>query len=337
MTLRRLLTGCATILLIAVVIVVVWAFTAGILPPRRQVSTGPETPVVAGVEEASQDKDLARFYKDCEGKLTVVSIDPLTFDCESSVKTVASVEMTTLTRQDTEYSFAGLPNCPYIGTGSSQPLNKDGSIPIVQNGDLWEADLSTNGCALLFEGRIEPGEALHRIIVLRSYNGENAEFVKNGKFTYAEGSIWGYDRTWNMEDFSSKKPPISAEFVNDKRAVMQANDYDWPILVYTTDGQIMDFSPGQEWANVVDNNACEFDQPQMIPVHGQKISGENLFSAAVGALNCTTVAWIDGSKSPEVWQGQRDAENKVVYTTIEAWLMPSDWSETQIADWIAGH
>jgi hypothetical protein len=237
----------------------------------------------------------------------------------------------------TRFDYAGLPDCPYTGTGSSQPMNKDGSIPIrqLENG-MWEADISANGCNLLFEGRIVPGEELHRVVILRGRYGEHP-FVQGGKFQYAEGSIWGYDRTWNMEDFSAKKPPIAAEFVNDKRAVMKAEGYDWDIVVYTTDGQEMNFSPGQEWAGVIDNDSCEFGEPLKIAVHGEKLSDSNSFSAAIGAIGCWTVAWIDGASVPEVWEGQRDAERKVQYTTVEAWMMPSKWDSAEIQSWINSH
>jgi hypothetical protein len=334
------------LLVVGACIVLFWVlFSSGVLPSQRSASA--PQPTASSVEQTVQEQlaaqvaDLQQKYDqlqaenaDLKGQLETAQVSG-TPQVAAGVATEGTSSGTGAVRV---YDWAGLPDCPYKGTGSSEPLNKDGSIPITQVGDLWEADLSANGCALLFEGRIVPGEELHRIIVLRSKLAENAEFVmEDGKFTYAEGSIRGYDRTWNMEDFSTKKPPIAAEFVNDKRAVMLANDYNWPILVYTTDGQVLEFGPGEEWSGVVDNNACEFDQPQVIPVHGEKLLGENSFAAAVGAIGCTTVAWIDGSTNAEIWQGQRDAEQKVVYTTIEAWLMPSTWTSQQVSDWAASH
>jgi len=248
----------------------------------------------------------------------------------TALPTLASTEPTTAPKTSV---WEGLPDCQFVGTGSSQPMNKDGKIPVEQSNGMWTADLSKVGCALIFEGRLVKGEPFHRIIVLRDLTGTNAEFVIDGKFTYAEGSIWGYDRTWNLGDFSTEKPPIAAEFLHKKVEVMKAEDSLLPINVYLVNGQVLEFPSGEVFPGVTATNDCDFSEPQEIPVHGEFVGGK--FAAAIGALGCTTVAWIDGAETPETWSGQRDGERKVVYTTITAWMMPSGWTQDQINTWIA--
>lgn len=247
----------------------------------------------------------------------------------SNTPLLTGTPATNVTAQPQEYDYAGLPKC-----------NPDESTPISgakQNKEgLWEIDIHKNGCNLIFEGRIVPGERLHRVIVLRSANGENTEFVKDGIFIYAEGSTWEKSREKNMEDVANVNDPAEAlKLLNDKRTVMDSNGYDWPILLYFTDGTVTEFGPGETWEGLSAQNHCDFAEPVMINVHGEKLEGKNQFSAAIGSTDCVTVAWIDGADTPEQWTDQRDGANKVVYTTIVAWLMPSNWSQDQIDAWIA--
>lgn len=230
------------------------------------------------------------------------------------------------------YDYDGLPQCD----------NPDESTPLAgatQNTDgMWEINIHNNGCNLIFEGRIILGERIHRVIVLRSDNGENTEFVKNSVFTYAEGSIWQKPRSKNMEDAANINDPAEAlKLLNDKRAVMDTSGYDWPIWLYFTDGNTTEFGPGETWEGLTAQNHCDISEPVQINVHGEKLTGKNQFSAAIGATNCVTVAWIDGSKTPEQWTDQRDAVNKVTFVTINAWLMPVAWSQDQIDAWITTH
>jgi hypothetical protein len=335
------------LLVVGACIVLFWVlFSSGVLPPQR--SAAPQ-PTAASVEQTVQEQlaaqvvDLQQKYDqlqaenaDLKGQLEAAQVSG-TPEAVAGVGAEGAVADSGAVREP--FDWSGLPDCPYVDTGSPQPLNKDGSIPIREvEGGLWEADLSQNGCALIFEGRIIPDEPLHRVIVLRSYNGEHPEFVEDGKlFTYAEGSIWGYDRTWNMEDFSTSKASIAGEYVDDKAAVMKAENSFEPIKAYLTNGQVMEFAPGETWAGVVPNDACEFEEPLFIPVHGEILSGRNGFSAAIGAIGCTTVAWIDGNMQPEIWTGQRDGERKVQFASIEAWMMPSSWDQAQIQEWINNH
>lgn len=238
----------------------------------------------------------------------------------------------------------GLPSCPYTNGGAQTPLNDPAKVGhvswlVFHEGDLWEIDLrKASGCNLVFEGRIVPGEKLHRVIVLRSQNGENSQYVKDGKFVYAEGSIWELPLAENVEDLANQADPAdSMKLVNDKRKVMDAAGYDWPIVVSFTDGSEMTFGPGEKWSGLTEQNHCAFLAPVKINVHGEKLSGSNQFAAAIGATGCTTVAWIDGAGTPIQWIGQRDAAEKVVFTTIDAWLMPSAWSRTQIDSWASAH
>ena len=232
------------------------------------------------------------------------------------------------------YNYVGLPECN--NPDESKPINgEDGGATLNADG-LWEIDIHKNGCNLIFEGLLIKGERIHHVVILRSSEGENTALVNDGKFTYSEGSIWQKERDKNMQDITNMEdPPESMKLVNDHRANMQANNYDWPIDVGSIDGSTQTFAPGETWEGMPDVNHCGFTEPTKIPVHGEKISGKNQFSAAIGAEDCTTIAWIDGSPTPEQWVGARDAANKVVYATIEAWLMPSLWGQTEIDAWVA--
>lgn len=239
------------------------------------------------------------------------------------------------------YEYSGLPECALTDVGADTPLNDPTRLGhakwlFSREGNLWEINLhEASGCNLVFEGRIVPGEELHRVIVLRSSKGENPEYVKDGKFLYAEGSIWELARNMNVEDVNSADP-VAMKLVNDKRAVMDANNYDWPIVVSLTDGSEMTFGPGTTWDGLTEENHCDFSDPVKINVHGEYLS-DNQFAAAVGATNCVTVAWINGADKPIEWMGQRDAADKVVYKTIDAWLMPSSWEKSQIDSWVLAH
>ena len=161
--------------------------------------------------------------------------------------------------------------------------------------------------------------------------------MTDGKFTYSEGSFWAYDRGWNMGDFLTPKPPIAAELLQWKVKVMERENSLLPINVYSYDGQVMEFPAGEIWEGTPENDNCAYTEPMYIPVHGQKLEGVNDFSAAIGAIGCQTVAWIDGASVPEVWERQRDGARKVHYTTIEVWMMPSQWDNNQIQAWINSH
>jgi|GEM_PF-3639942 len=234
------------------------------------------------------------------------------------------------------YNYAGLPDCiPSGATPENDPSSKPGyNIWFFQvSGDLWRYKVKGSGCNLVFEGRVIAGERIHRVIVLRSQQGENTQFIKDGVFEYSEGSIWALSRAANIDDLNGFEP-AAMKLVNDKRAVQEAAGYDWPIVASLVDGSDITFAPGEKWEGLEESNHCDFSVPQKIAIHGEKIAG-NRFSAAIGATGCKTVAWIDGAKIPEIWTGQFDAGQKVQYTKIEAWLMPSSWADAQIQDWIS--
>ncbi len=317
---RGLIITVLAILVLALCVSAVWLVWSSLSKPAP--APAPAVPTLAQAT-ASPTNAPASPVPTSKVEVTVVgTVGPSIAE--------ATPAPTTTEQPEPEYGYGDLPEC----------VNPDESTPLAgatQRADgLWEINLHGNGCNLVFEGRIVPGERLHRVIVLRSGNGEIAGYIQNGVFTYSEGSIWQKPRTKNMEDVANLNDPAEAlKLLNDKRAVMDANGYDWPIWLYFTDGTTLEFGPGQTWEGLTSQNHCDLQEPVKINVHGEKLEGKNQFSAAIGATNCITVAWIDGATTPVQWAGQRDAANKVIYTIINAWLMPAFWDQSQIDAWIA--
>ncbi len=195
---------------------------------------------------------------------------------------------------------------------------------IARNDGKWMINRNVSACNMIFEGRLDQSQN-HHILVLRAPEGVNHQaFDADGNFIFSEGSLWAYPSHWNMQDFSTAKPPIAAEFVSAKRLNMQANGYDWPIIVHQTDGNTLVFPPGVKVEGVTLPNNCDFSGPQLIQVAGVYDPQKDYFVASIGAQGCTTVALLDNQVVQ--WEGARDG---VTYRKVKAWLMPADYSQQQ--------
>ena len=189
------------------------------------------------------------------------------------------------------------------------------------------ADADLAGCPVIIEGRKTLVKEHHIWVLLP---GAKLYLDPDGIFRAKEFSAWAYPSDWNLDDFSTTKPPIAAEFVNAKTKNMKANNYSWPIFVHLANGNTLQFEAGQLVNNVTLPNNCNFTQPSKLNVTGVYDPGKNSFDASIGADGCWTVAKIDGFWTK--WQGAKD---NIVFRTVEAWLMPSTWNETNIDAWIA--
>ena len=186
------------------------------------------------------------------------------------------------------------------------------------------ADLS--GCPVLIEGRKTLNKE-HHIWILNPNDGQYLD--NDGVFRAKEFSAWAYPSNWNVEDFSTTKAPIAAEFVDAKVNNQKANDYSWPIFVHKSDGTVLQFKAGDKTGAVLPNN-CNFTEPSHLNVTGVYNSSNKTFDASIGGEGCWTAAKIDGS-----WTSWVNAKDNVVFTSIEAWLMPSNFTEQNTLDWIA--
>jgi hypothetical protein len=147
-------------------------------------------------------------------------------------------------------------------------------------------DASLAGCPVVIEGRKTLVQE-HHIWILEP--GSTMYLDPDGIFRAKEFSAWAYPSNWNLGDFSTQKPPIAAEFVDAKRNNMQANNYDWPIFVHLSNGNTMEFKPGQKTGAVLPNN-CNITDPSRINVTGVYDPGNKSFDASIGAEGCTTAA-----------------------------------------------
>lgn len=214
---------------------------------------------------------------------------------------------------------------------SLPPCDVEGGVqlqPTARNDGKWMINREISGCNLLFEGRLDQAQ-VHHIYILRSTEGEGPYFDSEGNFIFMEGSVWAYPTGWNMDDFSASKPPIAAEFVNTKAENMKANGYSWPIVVHNMAGNELQFEAGVMLPDVVLPNNCSFDQPQPIKVSGIYDAKTGAFNASIGAADCWTVVWVNGT-TKAAWFGAKD---NVPFKTILAWLMPTTWSNDQIDKW----
>lgn len=200
------------------------------------------------------------------------------------------------------------------------------------NGDSTHPELSAtadlSGCLMIVEGRKVLIKEHHIWILIP---GSKRYLDADGIFRAREFSVYAYPSDWNMEDFSAAKAPIAAEFVDAKRNNMKQNGYDWPIYVHESSGNTLEFDPGSKFGAVLPNN-CDFSQPSHLNVTGIYNTSTKTFDASIGGEGCWTAAKIDGS-----WQHWQNAKDNVVFATIEAWLMPSTFSEKDVMDWIAQH
>ncbi len=254
--------------------------------------------------------------------------------------------------------------CQYQGTGSPQPENVLAKI----GEDLYYFNPATTGCAFIVEGRFPwqdkiqelPGylETLgikqpdggdwllwdvHHVVAnnldfatMNALAGDEIPAEYRNGVVCAECSVWFYDPSWNMNHIGSAKPSIAEEFEAAKYADMQDpkahEPYLWPRIIWDDKGQ-MNIYYNQSTGAQFYAGCTSGDAPELIPVHGLRVEGG--YYAAVGKLNCVTVAWIDGT-GPQQWTGQRDADNGVEYQDkVDAWLMPATWSQDQINTWIA--
>lgn len=234
--------------------------------------------------------------------------------------------------------------CPYKNTGSSQPVTLQ-RFEWVDGKVLWGFNPKETKCAWAVEGRFpwQPAWNEHHIVEGSSERGSFDFTAKNtiiqekygipNKFLNwmlcKECSVWEEDSTWNICDVTTEKPPICYELEAAKYQVMKQEKYLFPRIVHEYNDSIHVFKDTSSGTPIPES--CWFAEPEEIPIHGlfDKVTGK--YNAAIGALNCTTVAMVDGIR--EQWNGQRDNERKVVFTTIRAWLLPDVWTDNQKNSW----
>jgi hypothetical protein len=215
-----------------------------------------------------------------------------------------------------------LPDCPLEDQGRriefTDTLEKeDGFYNLSSSMEQLE---EYSGCNVLIEGRIQLVEE-HHIWVY---------FPGEWELAIREGSLWVYPESWNISDFSTEKPPISAEFVSAKRNNQIANNYDWIIYVHEFNElddreYVYIFPAGQPTPLVTLPDNANFPEPRAIVVQGV---WDGVFNASIGAEKATTIALLD--EELFFWVG---AQDNIIFQTVEAWLMPSSWSQDQIENW----
>ena len=189
-----------------------------------------------------------------------------------------------------------------------------------------KADADLSGCPVLVEGRKVLNEEHHIWILMF---GDKQYLDADGIFYAKEFSAWAYPSNWNMEDFSTAKAPIAGEFVDAKVNNMKANGYSWPIFVHKSDGTTFQFKAGDKVGAILPNN-CNFAAPSHLNVTGVYNMSNKTFDASIGGEGCWVAAEVDGK-----WQYWQGAKDNIVFTTIDAWLMPSTFTEQNVIDWIA--
>ena len=212
-----------------------------------------------------------------------------------------------------------LPNCPLEDQGKQIKFaetleKKDGIYYLSSQIEHLQPYL---GCNVLVEGRAELINEHHIWILLGEW-----------QLPIREGSLWVYPADWNMADFSAEKPPIAAEFVTAKRHNMLENGYDWLIFVHVGNDTYK-FPAGATTPVVVLPDNAEFSEPQWISVHGIWDQQSTAFNASIGAQGATTVALLD-EEELLFWDG---AQDNILFQSVQAWLMPSTWDQSQIENW----
>lgn len=161
-------------------------------------------------------------------------------------------------------------------------------------------------------------------------------------FVYSEGSLWFYDPTWNMSDVTTAKPSIGQELEAKKvRDAMKPGEYLFPRIIMQPAGTMFVYFQKDAGDTAYNNGSAvgctKTDQPEQIPVYGLW-NGEG-YTAAIGAGKCYMAIWIDGGKTPTIWNGyQKDGDEIVDYKSkVEAWIFPSEWKQSQIDAWVSKH
>ena len=213
---------------------------------------------------------------------------------------------------------AVLPDCPLEDKGLRLEFVGPNEGEFYLLSGLSQDFAAYEGCNFLFEGRQFLTEE-HHIWVFES---------PDWQLKVREGSLWVYPRNWNMADFSAEKPPIAAEFVTAKRHNMLENGYDWLIFVHVGNDTYK-FPAGATTPVVVLPDNAEFSEPQWISVHGIWDQQSTAFNASIGAQRATTVALLD-EEELLFWDG---AQDNILFQSVQAWLMPSTWDQSQIENW----
>lgn len=161
-------------------------------------------------------------------------------------------------------------------------------------------------------------------------------------FVYSEGSLWEYDPTWNMSNVTTVKPSIGQELEAKKlRDAMKPGNYLFPRVIMQPAGQMFVYYTKDAGDTAYDNGTAagctKTKEPEQVPVYGLW-NGQG-YTAAIGAGSCWMSIWIDGNKTPTVWNGiQKDGDRIVSYMSkVEAWIFPSAWTETKVSAWVSKH
>lgn len=228
-------------------------------------------------------------------------------------------------------------------------------LALVQDGDHWVLDLaniqvldaagnfipmpSYNGCNIIVQGQKDPDIHEGHIWVLRdvfSNHNYNLSYLEaDSTFVCSNCSAWAFPVTWNMETWdASEGDPVAGMYLTDLRKNMQENAntrHDWPIIVHYTDGSSDTFAPG-ETAGIQTGPSCKgLTEPQRVRVTG--ITSQN-YVGSLGESDCFSVAWVDNSTTPVVWQGAYD---NFEFAQVEYWLMPAEFDQNLTNVWAAAH
>lgn len=230
-------------------------------------------------------------------------------------------------------------------------------LALVQDGDHWVfdpanpkvLDASGNlvdrpdlaGCNLIMQGQKDPSVEIGYLWVLRdvftTHDYSLSHLEANGTFICSNCSGWAFPTTWNMETWNAPEGQgVVYMFVSELRVNMINNvssPHNWPIIVNFTDGTSNTYAPS-ETAGIETNASCKgLTEPQRIRVTG--IVGQDPpYVGSLGETECWSVAWVDNSSSPVVWQGAYD---NLEFTQVEYWLMPAEFDEASTNNWATAH
>lgn len=197
------------------------------------------------------------------------------------------------------------------------------------------------GCNFIMQGQKDPSVEIGNLWVLRDVftNGTFAlsHLEADGTFVCSNCSGWAFPTKWNMETWNAPEGQgVVYSFVSELRDNMLKNvtsPHNWPIVVNFTDGSFITYEPSQT-AGIETGPSCKgLTEPQRIRVTG--IVGQDPpYVGSLGETECWSVAWVDNSSSPVVWQGAYD---NFEFAQVEYWLMPAEFNEESTKNWAAAH
>ncbi|HTK03299.1 MAG TPA: hypothetical protein VL401_00825 [Alphaproteobacteria bacterium] len=239
------------------------------------------------------------------------TLAPSTEVPSTAMPEVANVQECSLTDGTAQLQLSKDDEGWFIGSKDLKPVKGyDGSQPGHDASHL-------EGCPVIIEYQ---ASGVQYVVV------ENPGF---DKYTIPEkngASAWAIPADWNACDLSTPKPAVCLELAAESNANQKP---DVPETIVQADGKITTYEVGHFYGNYY-AGCVDLKEPGPINVAG-KIEG-NGFKANIGIEGCKMYTKID-NKDWSIWNGAQD----IFYHTIEAWLFPQFWTETQIDAWVSTH